>query len=112
MEDGLQRGLCDFYCIWDLYQQYLASEQLMLNRRTQLLVSYESANRNWDKAKAYKKDEVGCTSFICLSIWLPLWRWPLLRVGWPIHDVIFLAKHLVENGRVHGRWICIQLCLA
>ena len=57
-EDGLQRGLCDFYCIWDLYQQYLVNEQQMLNRRTALLVNYENANRNWDKAKAHKKDEV------------------------------------------------------
>ncbi len=57
-EDGLQRGLCDFYCIWDLYHQYLANEQLMLNRRTALLVNYENANRNWDKAKAHKRDEV------------------------------------------------------
>lgn len=56
-EDGLQRGLCDFYCIWDLYLQYLANEQLMLNRRTALLINYENANRNWDKAKAHKRDE-------------------------------------------------------
>ncbi|EFX83147.1 hypothetical protein DAPPUDRAFT_240424 [Daphnia pulex] len=56
-EDGLQRGLCDFYCIWDLYLQYLANEQLMLNRRTALLINYENCNRNWDKAKAHKRDE-------------------------------------------------------
>nr|CAH0110101.1 unnamed protein product [Daphnia galeata] len=56
-EDGLQRGLCDFYCIWDLYLQYLANEQLMLNRRTALLINYENSNRNWDKAKTHKRDE-------------------------------------------------------
>jgi hypothetical protein len=61
-EDGLQRGLCDFYCIWDLYLQYLANEQLMLNRRTSLLINYENCNRNWDKAKAHKRDEVLYTS--------------------------------------------------
>ena len=33
----------------------------MLNRRTALLVGYENANRNWDKAKPAKKDEVGPT---------------------------------------------------
>jgi hypothetical protein len=66
-EDGLQRGLCDFYCIWDLYLQYLANEQLMLNRRTALLINYENCNRNWDKAKAHKRDEVLYTSLsFCL----------------------------------------------
>lgn len=58
MEEGLQRGLCDFYGTWDLYSQYVASEQRTLNGRTLLLVGYENANRNWDKAKAHKKDEV------------------------------------------------------
>ena len=30
----------------------------MLNGRSALLINYENANRNWDKAKAHKKDEV------------------------------------------------------
>ena len=34
----------------------------MLNGRSSLLINYENANRNWDKAKAHKKDEVW---FIC-----------------------------------------------
>lgn len=58
IEEGLQRGLCDFYCIWDLYHQYVTSEQLTLNRRTALLISYEHANRHFDKSKAHRKDEV------------------------------------------------------
>ena len=71
-EDGLQRGLCDFYCIWDLYQQYLVNEQQMLNRRTALLVNYENANRNWDKAKAHKKDEVKSPSSFFWTPFTPL----------------------------------------
>jgi len=47
----------DFYCIWDLYHQYLENEQVMLNGRSALLINYENANRNWDKAKTHKKDE-------------------------------------------------------
>lgn len=30
----------------------------MLNRRTALLINYENSNRNWDKAKTHKRDEV------------------------------------------------------
>ena len=30
----------------------------MLNGRSALLINYENANRNWDKAKTHKKDEV------------------------------------------------------
>lgn len=51
--------MCDFYCIWDLYHQYVTSEQVMLNRRATLLISYEHANRNYDRSKPHKKDEVG-----------------------------------------------------
>ena len=58
MEDGTQRGLCEFYAIWDLYHQYVLNEQSMLQRRSALLLQYEHSNRNWDKAKAHKKDEV------------------------------------------------------
>lgn len=64
IEEALQRGMCDFYCIWDLYQQYVTSEQLMLNRRTALLISYEHANRNYDRSKPHKKDEV--SPLLCL----------------------------------------------
>ena len=76
-EDGLQRGLCDFYCIWDLYQQYLVNEQQMLNRRTALLVNYENANRNWDKAKAHKKDEVKKSFIILLDAIHAISRTPI-----------------------------------
>lgn len=60
----MQRGLCDFYGTWELYGQYISNEQGMLNRRTLLLLSYENANRNWDKAKAHKKDEVIITASV------------------------------------------------
>ncbi len=63
----MQRGLCDFYCTYDLYGQYVQSEQIMLNRRTALLIDYENANRNWDKAKAHRKDEVRCFTFTLMS---------------------------------------------
>ena len=57
-EQGSENGFRTWHSIWDLYSQYVASEQAMLNRRTALLVGYENANRNWDKAKNTKKDEV------------------------------------------------------
>jgi len=57
IDDRMQCGLVDFFCIWDLYQQYLQNEQAMLNGRSALLINYENANRNLDKAKAHKKDE-------------------------------------------------------
>lgn len=64
MEDGTQRGLCEFYAIWDLYYQYVLNEQSMLQRRSALLLQYEHSNRNWDKAKAHRKDEVRDFTFI------------------------------------------------
>ena len=69
MEDGTLRGLCEFYAIWDLYYQYVLSEQSMLQRRSALLLQYEHSNRNWDKAKAHKKDEVRDFTFIHKNSW-------------------------------------------
>jgi len=32
VDDRMQCGLIDFFCIWDLYQQYLQNEQVMATR--------------------------------------------------------------------------------
>lgn len=58
IDDGTRNGQCNWFVIWDLYSQYVQNEQLMLNRRTALLINYENSNRNLDKAKPHKKDEV------------------------------------------------------
>ena len=45
-------------CCMDLWSRYLDAEREMLQRRTCLLIEYESANRNLDKAKGNRREEV------------------------------------------------------
>ena len=45
-------------CCLDLWSRYLDAEREMLQRRTCLLIEYESANRNLDKAKGSRREEV------------------------------------------------------
>ncbi|RWS26180.1 Sorting nexin-32-like protein [Leptotrombidium deliense] len=43
-------------CCLELWSRYVDVERDMLNRRTSLLIDYENANRNLDKAKPNKKE--------------------------------------------------------
>lgn len=69
----------------------------MLNRRTALLINYENANRNWDKAKAHKRDEV--LSFLLFLATLS-WHFSSL---WQLRMTVSASAH-------SWLWIRILTC--
>lgn len=65
-------------CCLDLWSRYLDAEREMLQRRTCLLIEYESANRNLDKAKGSKREEVSLSESSFLSL--------------PLHHAVFSMR--------------------